>query len=67
MTDGMLPSWIKEKEDEADKDLNYEGKNEFDNKKELQDDFLSKMIHRKINSYDDFYAMAEDKSISMAI
>ena len=47
MTDDMLPSWIKEKEDEADKDLNYEGKHEFDNKKELQDDFLSKMIHRK--------------------
>ena len=30
-----LPKWIKEKEDEADKDLDLQEKNEFENKQEL--------------------------------
>ena len=30
-----LPEWIKEKEDDADKDLNLDEKTEFENKKEL--------------------------------
>ena len=39
---------------------------EFESKKSLQDDFLSKLIHKKISGYDEYYAMAEDKSVPMA-
>lgn len=61
-----MPKWIKEKIDDAEKDLNLEEKTEFEGKTEIQEDFLSKLIHKKVNSLDEYYAMAEGRSVSMA-
>ena len=64
--DDSLPKWVKEKIDDAEKDLDLEGKIEFENNTELNEDFLSKLMHKKINTVEDYYALAEDRSVRMA-
>ena len=61
-----LPDWIKEKEIDAEKDLNLDEMTEFKNKKELKEDFLSKLLHNKVSSVEEYYSLAQDRSISMA-
>ena len=61
-----MPDWIKEKEIDAEKDLNLDEITEFKNKKELKEDFLSKLVHNKVTSVEEYYSLAQDRSISMA-
>ena len=57
-SDDQLPKWIKEKIDDADKDLDLEEKNEFESNQELLEDFLSKLILKKVNNVEEYYSIA---------
>ena len=52
---------------DAEKDLDLDGLTEFKGKKELQEDFHSKLTYQEVSTLEEYYSLAQKRSTTMAV